>query len=354
MALNRFNVTYDDFKLDDIINPDEFNINFEDIMIRLNQIIDVLNQITDGIGGDGAEIVHVGEVLPFTSDRLQNLLQELVDQLRSTDEPSGSDFIGSARIPGLDGNTVQEQLFSLKNMIDDFRAQFEAEVTRLDADMENMDARINELDDDIVLLQMRTSDLEGRVAIIQVSKPDRSEVYTRAQSDSKLYAELRDYYTKYAMDSILSGKTDKLGDHAGTWQGVDISDFSDILGISDLHVGTSQPANPKEGLLWYNPVGNAFQIYSNGTWRIQAKPTQIKKVHNRVELTSDSSEVEIGIDGFNPALDAFIVAQNSVFVAEGYEYNVSPDGLKIVHPNGSWASGTVFDFTAFISVPLLN
>lgn len=352
MALNHFNVSYDNFQLDDIIHPDEFNINFEDIMIRFNQIIDVLNQITDGIGGNGADIVHIGEVLPFTSDRLQSFLQELVDQLRSSDGDSGAQFIGSSRIPGVDGNTVQEQLLSFKGIIDEFKSVFESEITRVDHELLVVNDRVDDVIGDLSSLTVEVDTNKQSIDDLEELKANKSDVYTKGETDNLVIGIGGSYYSKSETDSMLDDKTDKIGNHAGTWQGIDVSDITGIVGANGVYISNTRPSNPVERGVWYNPSLNEYQIYISGEWRIQSKPTQIKKVHNRVVLNSSASSVDIGIDGFNPELDAFIVAQNSVFVAEGYEYNVSSDGLKIVHPNGSWASGTVFDFTAFISVPV--
>ena len=43
MPVLNFNVTYPDFQLGQTMNPDEFDINFSDLVIRCNQLIDIVN-----------------------------------------------------------------------------------------------------------------------------------------------------------------------------------------------------------------------------------------------------------------------------------------------------------------------
>lgn len=347
MAIKDFNVSYPDFELDTIINPDEFDVNFADIMIRINQIIDVLNQITDGIGGDGSDIIDIGDVLPFTSPKLQGFLDEFLTRLQSTEVESGAKFIGTSFIPDVQGGTVQDVLESLRSLHVALKALVESY-------NDTIHARVDVVEGDMGVIEGRVTVSEESIATLQNEKLNVSDAYTREQTDTEI-AHLEsqvyeDMYTKLDSDILLDEKTDVNGNHKGTWQGINISDISNIVGASGVVIGNVQPANPSERMLWFNPSNNEYALYLNGQWRINTRPTQIKRVHNRVVLGADSNIVDIGIENFNPLYDAFIVHQNSTFIAEDFEYQLSADGLSILSAT-PWTAGTTFDFIAFIATP---
>lgn len=345
--IREFNVSYADFQLGEIINPDEFDVNYADIAIRINQIITVLNQITDGIGGNGADIVHIGDVLPFTSDRLQTFLQELVDQLRHNGQDSGAQFIGSLQIAGVTGDTVHEQIVSLNTMLT-------ALSNRLTTEVDAINGRISDTNTELNRVAEETFTLDNRTTFLEQNKAEASSVYTKQQTDteiSQLEAVINmQFYNVTEADALLNAKTNRSGNHAGTWQGINVSDLAGAIGAEGIAIQSTRPATPKNGLLWFNPSNGGYELYLNGQWRINTKPTQIKKVHKRVVLSSDSNTVSIGIPNLDTELDAFIVMQNSVFIAEGFEYTATD--TYITATNGTWTAGTVFDFVAFIGAPV--
>jgi hypothetical protein len=351
VTINAFNVSYDDFELGTIINPDEFDVNFADIMIRINQLIDVVNHITDGRTienedgtfslSDGSDIIDIGEIAPFTSPKLQAFLEEVIARLTSTELESGASFIGSSDIPGVVGNTVQEQLESLKTLLDEMQVYFQTHVDRLDASDVAINIRIDDTNTHLDSVEARVATNEATLP----TKADKEFTYTKTEIETL-------FYTNPQIDTLLDEKTDKTGDHVGTWQGLNVEQFADSIGASGVVFSQTYPTAPEEKMVWFNPVTNEYRIYLNGQWRIQSKPTQIKKVHNRVTLGVDTGTVSIGIQDFNPEFDAFIVTQNSAFIAEGFEYTVDETGTTIVHPDGTWDTGTIFDFVAFIAVPV--
>lgn len=355
MSINKFNVSYADFELGQIINPEEFDVNNADIVTRINLIIDVLNQITDGINGlgqpaDGTAIIDSGTISPFTSGKLQPLLEEIITRLRSVvDSTSGADFIGLTPVSGWNSDTVQSQFEELKTITDQMTAD------RVSGD-NNLQSQITTLNATVTSHGSRLTTAESNITALQSSKADSSSVYTKAQSDSNLAtldSNLRlDFYSKSQVDTLLSGKTSNTGNHAGTWQGLDVDDLAGAIGAQGCVISNTQPTSPTEQLLWFNPSNNQYAIYLNGQWRINSAPTQIGKRHNRVTLGSAVSTVNIGISGFNPLYDAFFVTQNSVFINEGYEYSVGGDGVSITKlGGGTWDVGTVFDFMAFVVQP---
>lgn len=356
MTINAFSVSYNDFELDTIINPDEFDVNFADIMIRMNQLIDVANHITDGANvenedgttrlSDGSEIIDIGPILPFTATKLQAFLEQVLARLTSSGVESGASYIGSYNIPGVIGSTVQEQLESLKLLLDELQALHVSDNTAINE-------RATVIERDVEDLNTRVEGFEADVSQLNGDKMNKSDAYTKSQTDmeiaqleAQVYNEL---YTKEEADNLLDEKTNNDGNHAGTWQGINVSDIANVVGASDVAIQVAQPA-PRERMLWFNPSTNEYTIYLNGQWRINSRPTQIKKVHNRVVLGVDTDTVGIGIPNFNPNLDAFIVMQNSTFIAEGFDYTVSGSTITNATP---WNAGTVFDFVAFIASPVV-
>lgn len=170
MAINNFNVTYPDFQLGQIIQPDELDVNFSDLTVRCNQLIDVVNQITDSVtdGGSGADTISLTPIAPFTSAKLQAFLEEVIAQLQSpTDGTSGADFIASTSISGVSGTTVQTQLESLKTLLDDLKVFVQNEDTRveslLNSEVNNLQTQITSNDSDITTLQGKDADLQAQI-----------------------------------------------------------------------------------------------------------------------------------------------------------------------------------------------
>lgn len=340
MAINSFNVSYPDFQLDTIINPDEFDINFDDIGIRLNQIIEVLNQITDGIGGSGASVIHLEEVLPFLSKDLQSFLEELVATLH--EGGTGAQFISSVQIPGVTGVTVQEQLDSLGTLVDGLRTDLESEVVRLGELIQGNTDSINTLDGRATVLETKASNLD-------LNKVSREEIYTRIEADQNAQA-LEDgiyanVYNKDEADALLGGKTDVSGNHEGTWQGLHVEDIAGAIHAKDLVIANVQPVG-QEGLLWFNPSDNTYTVFLNGQWRATGRLVRYEQVLNRVVLGADTDTVTIGIPGFDPSIDLLTVHVNATYMAKGFDYIINTDGT--VTFDGVLVTGSVIDFEANI------
>lgn len=124
MAITDVSVPYPDFKLLDVIEPDQFDLNNSTLVEKINVMLAVLNQITDGVtdGTSGADAVSLTTIDVFTSTKLQSLLEEVITRLKATtDNASGADYIGATAIPELSGTTVQAQLESLKEFFTHYR-----------------------------------------------------------------------------------------------------------------------------------------------------------------------------------------------------------------------------------------
>ena len=121
VAINQVKIPYPDFKLHEIIDPEQFDLNNAELQNKINAVIAVLNQITDSIadGSSGADNISLTAIQPFISTKLQSFLEEVISRLQSTqDGSSGADFIASTPIPGVTGTTIQAQLKSLKSILD--------------------------------------------------------------------------------------------------------------------------------------------------------------------------------------------------------------------------------------------
>ena len=61
-------------------------------------------------------------------------------------------------------------------------------------------------------------------------------------------------------------------------------------------------------------------------------------------ISAPTSEVEIGIEGFNKDSDYLTVYVNSTYLTEGVDYNISSDSRKIVSLNGNWNEESLSDY----------
>jgi hypothetical protein len=179
LAIDKLNnVLYNDFRLNEIIDPDKFDVNFQQIVDKLDEAIDVLNTfgstedgnsgadnvsltpietLKDGEalntvqsaleqtiawvktyadhvdhlhtstidGNSGADNIAVTPISDLkdgaTDTKLQTILEKLSVWIKSftlATSGSGSALIGSAAITGINGNTVYAQLKSLRQAID--------------------------------------------------------------------------------------------------------------------------------------------------------------------------------------------------------------------------------------------
>lgn len=167
-------IPYPDFKLHEIIEPDEFDFNNESFIKKIDQVIRVINQMTDGIGpgSSGADVINLTAIAPFTSTKLQTFLEEVISTLRSIDANKGSAFIGSQTIPGVTGSTVFAQLTSLKAILD-------SEKVRLDNSIQVERARITALQSDVTIEKSKIATLQSD-SVIEKAK------VTTLQSESIL------------------------------------------------------------------------------------------------------------------------------------------------------------------------
>jgi hypothetical protein len=345
--INAFNVSYPDFKVGEVIYPDELDVNFADIGIRINQCIDVLNRITDGIGGTGTGIIHVGDVLPFTSANLQIFLDELLTKLQSDVAlDSGANFIGASFVQGLVGNNVQDLIESLKTIHDALDARQITDTAFLNGRVDGQIAEIS-------ILNGRVTDNEA----LTNTKANAVTTYSKTETDviaDSLEAQVyNDMYTKSQANTLLNAKTNSTGNHAGTWQGINVSQLAGVLGIDGAVVDTVQPSAPYEGLLWFNPFNQQYTIYRGGQWRFNGIPSKLIKKENRYTASAITTSVPHGITEYHKDYDVLLVFKNSVMLSEDGDYVINAGGTGVTLTEAI-AVGTTIDFVAMISAPVIG
>lgn len=121
MAITKLlNVTYNNFKLLEVIDPDQFDANFSEIVTKLDTVIDLINHYAQTTDGDsGADNVGLTTIVGIAGNTIQAFLEALITQFKSSvDGSSGADFINATAIAGVTGTTIQAMLESLKSLLD--------------------------------------------------------------------------------------------------------------------------------------------------------------------------------------------------------------------------------------------
>jgi len=72
--------------------------------------------------------------------------------------------------------------------------------------------------------------------------------------------------------------------------------------------------------------------------------TLLTELDNRVVLSSESSNVEVGIPEYNYAEDLLSVYINSTYIKNGDDWVLGSDNVSINKVNGTWSKDTVVDF----------
>lgn len=172
MPITNLSIPYPDFKLHEVIDPEQFDFNNGAIIEKMNAVLLVLNQITDSItvDGSGADKISLTPIAPFTSNKLQAYLKEVIVRLTSTTSgSSGAGFIGTSTLAGVTGITVSAQLASLKSLLDTEKAR----ITALETRATNVEGR--------------ATTLEARATNLESTKSDKATTYTKTEVDTKVF-----------------------------------------------------------------------------------------------------------------------------------------------------------------------
>jgi hypothetical protein len=122
MNIEDLYLPYPDFKLQEIIDPEQFDVNNEYTVNKINEVLAIINQITNGlpVGGGGggsseADLISLKPIIGFVSTNLQNFLEDVIAKLTGS---GGGTFIGTPVNAGVSGTSVGAQLRSLKVLLD--------------------------------------------------------------------------------------------------------------------------------------------------------------------------------------------------------------------------------------------
>lgn len=118
MALNSVQIPYPDFKLYEIIDPEQHDANNAELVARINAVIDMLNSVIGGEVADNisATAVSINPIEPFVDTNVGAMLNSLISKLYSVD---GAGFVKLNPIAGLEATNVQEALAKIYDVIDD-------------------------------------------------------------------------------------------------------------------------------------------------------------------------------------------------------------------------------------------
>ena len=72
--------------------------------------------------------------------------------------------------------------------------------------------------------------------------------------------------------------------------------------------------------------------------------TKLTSIVNNMMVTAPTTEVEIGVEGFDKNSDTLLVFKNGVIMVEGVDYNVSEDNTKIISINEVWNESNVEEY----------
>ena len=72
--------------------------------------------------------------------------------------------------------------------------------------------------------------------------------------------------------------------------------------------------------------------------------TKLTSIVNNMMITAPTTEVEIGVEGFDKNRDTLLVFKNGVIMVEGVDYNVSEDNAKIISINEAWNESNVEEY----------
>lgn len=149
MAMEHVYISYPDFRMFDVIDSEQFDVNNNELQSKINELIDNLNKVfdIDEEATSGADSLTVNPVAPFEEAvKLQDLLEQLIDRLKSEiPGESGSELIGASPIVGLSGNSIHQQIVSLEALLREARAT----VTRLNNSVASIDLKVKSMDNTV-------------------------------------------------------------------------------------------------------------------------------------------------------------------------------------------------------------
>lgn len=240
-SLRQIVLPYPDFQLNEIIDPYEHNSNNSEMIIKINEMVTVLNSFINGEANTSlsAMAVSMPGVEPIEGSDLETFLRNLIGLLRATtQDESGAHFVKSAKIEGIAGESIWEQL-----------ANVASQVTGLDPNTGEPVPGANNLS-----------------ALVNQLRVDLNNHKTSGDHDVR-------YFTKTDMDNLIKGRkvydpdTGQLvdtptgsnkaylpqdGNLLGTWEGWTVEQMRSQTGtgFGTIEVLDADPVNPAVGRIW--------------------------------------------------------------------------------------------------------
>lgn len=117
--ITELRIPYPDFKLGELIDPEEHDLNNLYIQNKINLLIDFANQVTGELPGKtvGAELMGMKPIPPFTQTKVQAFLETLVSRLQANTGSTGASLIGAPALNKLSGLTVEAQFASINTLL---------------------------------------------------------------------------------------------------------------------------------------------------------------------------------------------------------------------------------------------
>ena len=245
-SLRQIILPYPDFQLGEIIDPYEHNANNSEMIIKINQMVTVLNSFINGEANTSlsAMAIDMPGVEPIEGTDLETFIRTLVNAIRST-VPSngGSHFVKSAKIEGLPGENVYEQMAFLSEMVTGLDSETGEPIDDGNGQGTTIAGKLEKLLTDFALHKSGT-DHDGRY-------------YTKSQIDAMLGA----------LENRLGGRIESLGSSVfnavgvklnvdgnfyGTWKGMTLERILSATGtgFGMIEVLNEDPVNPEVGRIW--------------------------------------------------------------------------------------------------------
>lgn len=202
MTINNLQIPYPDFEMGQVIDPEQTDLNNRYLENKINEVIRLINKVTDSVeaGGSGADLISLTPIAPFTSNKVQAFLNEVITRLRSTaDGVSGADFVASTTITGVTGNTVQAQLKSLKDL-------FDAEKARVTNAMTAETTRVNKLvNDEIISVKNLITTERNRINTLNTTVTGHGQNISTLNTQMTNHTHDTRYMTRAELTPYLQG-----------------------------------------------------------------------------------------------------------------------------------------------------
>lgn len=205
-------IPYPDFKMGDMIDPEQHDMNNLYLQSKINELVSLVNQFTGDVSGAqaGAEIISLKPIPPFTQNKIQTFLETLVARLQSISaSTSGAQFIGSAPIAGVTGSNVLDQLRNIVAQLVVERGRIDTTNTRLDGRIDTTNTRIDGLTTRMTTAESNINNRYTKAEITSLLTPINASI-TALQTGLATHNHDARYMTRDELKPFLGGGNTKI------------------------------------------------------------------------------------------------------------------------------------------------